>query len=141
MGLSQFDPSTIPPFSVIRVPYQFDGSPDVQSKLFVVLGHLEGVAFCIKTTSKKSNYTDRRRRMGVVCFEAGEVACFDLETYIEPDNQFPIKHYDILRAHQNGKLEIHKLPTDFPDRLMAAIDASITISPREKSRLSKYLSK
>ena len=138
-----FDPSSIPPFSVIRLPYRFGNDPPV-SKLFVVLGHkLNGrrdwYAICIKATSNAAAYADQRKRRGCVHYPARSLECFPLETFIEIDNQFPISHADIRRAHQDGQFESHDLPDDFETRLHEAIQASITLSPREKQRLLELL--
>lgn len=137
-----FDPSSIPPFSVIRVPYRFGNAPPV-SKLFVVLGHkLNGrdlYAICIKATSNATSYADQRRRQGCVHYPAGALECFPLATFIEIDNQFPIRHADIRRAHHDGLFEMHGLPEDFETKLCEAIRASITLSPREKQRLAEFI--
>jgi hypothetical protein len=115
------------------------------SKLFVVLGHKSdglGIwyAICIKTTSNQTIYgSDARRRQGCVHYPAGTLGCFPLSTYIETDNQFPIKHDDIRRAHQNGQFEVHALPGDFEQRLCVAIEASITLSRREKQRFREFV--
>jgi hypothetical protein len=140
----RFDPSTIPPFSVIRIPYRFGNEPPV-SKLFVVLGHkTDGLgvsyAIAIKATSNGALYAgDTSRRQGCVCYPPGALECFPLATFVEPDNQFPIKHTDISRADQAGQFEVHCLPNDFEQRLCAAINASITMSRREKLRMAEFV--
>jgi hypothetical protein len=141
---SPFDPSSIPPFSVIRVPYRFGNEPPV-SKLFVVLGHKSdgrGIAYAIaiKATSNEALYAgDARRRQGCVCYPPGALECFPRATFVEPDNQFPIKHMDIRRAYQAGQFELHCLPEDFEQQLCTAIKASITMSLREKQRMAEFV--
>jgi hypothetical protein len=139
-----FDPSSIPEFSIIRIPYQFGADPPL-SKLFVVLGHKTdgfgtSYAVCIKTTSNVDLYSDQRKRKGCVCYKAGELECFPAElTFVEPDNQFPISHVDIIAANRNGKFENHLLPDDFQERLCVAIKSSITLSVRQKQRLAEFV--
>lgn len=139
-----FDPSTIRPFSVIRVPYQFEDKEPV-SKLFVVLGHRTdgfGISYavCIKTTSHKELYLDERKRKGCVRYQGGDLDCFPAEiTFVEPDNQFPIAHTDIMSAERKGKFENHALPQDFESRLCEAIRCSITLSTRQKQRLAEFV--
>ena len=59
-----------------------------------------------------------RKKKGCVCFEAGGLECFPAKlTFIEPDNQFPIKHVDIMAANRNSQFENHALPEDFEERL------------------------
>ena len=143
MGKS-FDPSAIPAFSVIRLPYEFAGKKPV-SKLFVVLGHKiapngVGYAICIKTTSNADLYSEERKKKGCVCYEAGEVECFPADmTFVEPDNQFGIAHVDIMAANRNGQFANHLLPGDFEARLCAAIKHSITLSPFQKKCLAEFV--
>jgi hypothetical protein len=95
---------------------------------------------CIKTTSNKELYSDERKQKGCVCYKAGDLDCFPADlTFIEPDNQFPIAHVDIMAARRKGDFENHTLPADFEARLREAIRCSITLSKREKQRLAQFV--
>lgn len=141
MPAPPFDPFAIARFSVIRVPYKFDGDPEPVPKLFVVLRHIEHervwYALCLKTTSQMAFYNNNpAKKRGCVCYRAGEVPCFTKpETIIEPDNQFAIAHAAIVAAHGRGILEIHALPGDFLARLKTAIQNSVTLTKVKRDRL------
>jgi hypothetical protein len=118
------------------VPYLFDGDPKPEEKLFVVLCHKDSFAICIKATSKTALFRNNPAMMkGCVWFPAGQLACFPLDTAIEPDNQFPIPYESIRRAGISGVLEIHQLPVGFESDLRAAINNSATLSPRKRARI------
>jgi hypothetical protein len=144
LGQPVFEAASIPKFSVIRIPYRFGNDPVIE-KLFVVLGHKYdglgvGYAICIKTTKNEAFYNGNPdRQKGCVYFPAGEISCFPLNTYIQPDNQFPIPHADIEKAHGSGTLKIHGLPQDFEKRLCAAVRYSTVLSRREKDRFTDFL--
>jgi hypothetical protein len=90
----------------------------------------------IKATSKTAAYDNNPEKMqGAVCYEASE-SCFDVRTVVEPDNPLAISHQDIVR-HNRGRAFafIGSMPTDFHDRLVAAIHASVTMSPAWKTRM------
>ena len=136
---SPFDPSNISRFSVIRVPYQFQGEIS-KEKLFVVLGHRSRNAICIKATSKVDLYVNNPEMMaGCVFFKAREISCFSLDTAVQPDNQIPIAHRDIIAAHRDGSLEITLLPDSFEERLRKAITDSTTLDDRLRARLLELL--
>ena len=121
---------------MIRVPYQFDGDPHPVEKLFVVIGHRDEYAICIKATSKTAVFRNNpSMRKGCVWYDAGVIPCFPLDTAIEPDNQIPIPHEVIRRAHCNGTLQIHELPPQFEDDLRGAIGSSATLSMAKRIRI------
>ena len=121
---------------MIRVPYQFDGDPRPEEKLFVVLCHKDSFAICIKATSKTALFKNNPAMMkGCVWFPARQLSCFPLDTAIEPDNQFPIPHQSIRKASADGVLQVHQLPPEFENDLRTAINNSATLSPRKRARI------
>jgi len=86
-----------------------------ETKRFVILGHREGYAICIKATTKVEIYKNNPERLsGCVYYQAKEVTFFETETVIQPDNPFPIPHPYIADCEKNGKLQIlGNLPKDF----------------------------
>ncbi|MGA2601109.1 MAG: hypothetical protein ABSH09_29430, partial [Bryobacteraceae bacterium] len=136
LGTPRFDPHSIPTLSVIRLPYLFDGAERAVKKRFVVLAHIDGHAICIKATSKTTIYeTNCDMMAGCVYYRAGELDCFPESTAIQPDNQIPIRHYLITSAESRGELEVWQLPHDFREKLIDAIENSITLNRRQKERL------
>ena len=137
--MSSFDPSTILEFSVIKCPVTLEGI--VQEKRFVIISHKEGHAICLKASSKVARYlADSELLNGVVFYKAAEVSSFEKDTVIQPDNQFPIAHSDLLRHHQSRQLTIlGEMPPDFREKLLAATDQSSTMSERTKGRLRSAL--
>ena len=136
MPVPLFDPRSLQRFSVIRVPYHFDGDPGPEEKLFVVLCHKDEFAICIKATSKTAVFKNNPDMMkGCVWFSAGQLDCFPHDTAIEPDNQIPVPYEAIRKAHNCGSLEVHELPDRFENDLRAAIDRSATMSPRKRARI------
>ena len=92
----------VAPFSVIRLPYAFGHEKPIP-KLFVVIGHVAEIAFCLKTTSQTEAYDNNpARKQGCVCYEGGLIGCFPLKTYVETDNQFPIEHREIIKYQRAG---------------------------------------
>ena len=140
-SLSGFDPSAIPQFSVISLPYAYQGDPQPQLKRFVVISHIQEFAFCIKATSKVSLYINNPQMLaGCVLYRAGECDCFECDTAVQPDNQVPIRHADISSSHERGELQIlGTMPEDFKERLRAAANNSFRIVPRERNRLLQFL--
>jgi len=96
-------------------------------------------AFCIKATSKTTAYANNPKRLaGVVFYRAGVISFFEKDTVIEPDNQFPIPHYDLIRQHSNASGDVRllgALPSDFPAALAKAVRDSVTMPPSKKKRL------
>lgn len=134
MAEQQFDPASIPKFSVIRIPYRFEGVKS--EKLFVVICHRGINAICIKATSKVEVYKNNPVMMkGCVHYQAGVLDCFPLETIVQPDNQIPIPHADILRCSMNGTLEVHPPLPNFEVEFRRAINASDTLDDRRRERL------
>jgi hypothetical protein len=137
---SNFDPTAIPRFSVIRVPYKFPEDILPLSRLFVVLVHVGGHAVCIKTTTKTALYENNPSQMvGCVYFKGGEASCFPENTVIQPDNQIPIEHDHIRSSHIRGQVQIYTLSADFPARLRAAVKKSETLTGRERKRIEAML--
>lgn len=134
-----FKPQDISKFSVIKLPYTFEGVTKL--KRFVVIGHLSGYLIAIKPTSKMERYdADARVAAGAVIYEKGDTTCFDQRTAIEPDNQIPISHSSLAAHDRNGSLEIlGVLPSDFREKLLQAIDKSITMEKNKKERIKKVI--
>jgi hypothetical protein len=65
---------------------------------------------------------------------------FHKKTYIQPENQFAVSHYD-LRVHQSGgRLQVcGALPEDFRDRLLCAIRDSLLLDRKGKHWLAEAL--
>jgi hypothetical protein len=74
-----------------------------------------------------------------VFYPAGEVSCFPRDTYVQPDNQFPISHYAISECYRKGNLHPWRLPDDFEFRLRDAIRNSPLLSKVQRDRLVKIL--
>jgi hypothetical protein len=134
-----FNPSAIPLFSVIRVPYVFDGANVL--KRFVVISHANAHAFCLKTTSQTETFdADPSQLQGVVVYETGECPLFQKRTIIDPRNQFPIAHSALVVHESNGNFENPGvLPADFKARLIEAITKSRVIERNRKKRLLSQL--
>ena len=99
-----FDPSQIPLFSVIRIPYEFEGVEE--PKRFVVIGHVSSFAICVKVTSRMERYARAELAAGVVIYEEGEVQCLQRRTAVQPDNQIPIAYEQLVRHQRANRLEI-----------------------------------
>jgi len=144
LAAARFDPFTIEPFSVIRLPYRFEGG-HLLEKMFVVLGHRrdglgEAYAICLKATSQIAVYQNNPGKMrGCVYYAAGQTTCFAVDTVVQPDNQIPIKHSALADAHFDGGLTRGTLPTEFAAQLRTAIANSITMSKAQKARLLELL--
>lgn len=134
-----FDPGSIPPYSVIRIPVYLNEI--CERKRFVVLSHFNSCAIVIKPTSKIEQFTHNKNlAAGVVMYKAGEVAVFEKATAVDPGNQFAIPHKELIDHHTNGELEILGiLPPEFEADLRDAIDDSMDLSPRKKDRLRSLL--
>lgn len=123
---------------MIRVPYHFEGDLRPEEKLFVILCHKDSFAICIKATSKTAIFRNNPAMMkGCVWFPARRVDCFPLDTAVEPDNQIPIPYESIRKAEYDGVLEVHQLPAAFEIELRAAINNSVTLSPRKRQRIQE----
>jgi hypothetical protein len=135
-----FDPSSLARFSVIHLPYTFQGV--TVKKLFVVIGHEKQFAFCIKTTTNATFYQNSPELLaGCICYKKGEVSFFTQDTLVQPENQFPIAHQAMVEAERAGTLSIvGKMPEDFGEKLAKAINASIRLDARKKARILKFIS-
>ena len=134
-----FDPRSIPPYTVIRVPVVLNGV--LERKRFVVISHFNSSALVIKPTSGVQRFqSNKNLAAGVVMYDAGEVAVFELPTVVDPGNQFAILHKQLIDYHTNGELEIlGTLPPEFEADLRDAIDDSIELSLVKKKRLKSQL--
>lgn len=134
-------PRNLPPFTVIRIPFSFDGGQTYQHKFFVILGHYCNAAFCIKATSRTAFYDNNPDKMcGCVCYEAGEVEFFSKRTIIEPDNRFEIPHHQLVDDQNRDTLGVlGSLPSDFGRCLKAAMGNSQTLDRRQRAWLRATL--
>lgn len=77
---------------------------------------------------------------GCIFYPAGQLKFFPGDTFVQPDNQFPISHTVIVEAHENRSFEqLGVMPADFKEKLIKAVNASITINSRKKSRILKAI--
>jgi hypothetical protein len=134
-----FDPAALPPFTVILIPYTFENV--TVKKIFIIVCHENGFAFCIKTTSNSEYYKNSPALMaGCVFYKAKEHSCFHEDTYIQPDNQFGIAHSQIADAEKTSALTIlGTMPADFKEKLTKAVTSSITMNSRKKARILKAM--
>lgn len=98
-------------------------------------------AICLKATSQLDAYKNNPRRIpGVVLYRAGIIPLFEKDTIIDPEKQFPIAHYELIKQHASGDFGVlGVLPGDFPEALAKAVRASITMSPNQKARILELL--
>lgn len=146
MAQRKFDPSVIPKYSVLLLPYTVSDDDYVKNNFFVVLGHKElsdsgtCVAFVIKATSQIKAYQNNPDRLrGVVFYKSGEVECFRKDTVITPENLTLLPHETIADAYFDNILERCPPLRDFEERLTKAIQQSITLSSKDKHRLRSIL--
>lgn len=142
MQTISFDPQAdLPPFTAFRCPYRFSEGDEPEPKRFVVLGHQNGYAICLKATSKFEQYLACPERLAwVVEYAAASLEFFPQRTAIQPDNQFPIPHTALQLHHANRQLQVlGALPADFPARLRAAVGASTVMRPKQKQRVLAFL--
>jgi hypothetical protein len=136
-----FDASTLAPYTVIRVPQAFEDQEPGPKRL-IVIGHLAGVAVCVKATSKTAVYKNNpeMRESGVLIPIGKYPACFPKETIIQPDNQTPISHAKLNDWHRKGELDIFgALPqNEFEPELLKAADGE-RIRPEKKKRIVTLL--
>jgi hypothetical protein len=135
------DLSALSQYCVIRVPFRFFGQLFDETKLFVILGHVNNYAICLKATSKVAIYQNNAEKMaGCVFYRSGEISFFDRDTAIQPDDQIPIHHKQLEAAQKAGTLEnLGPLPPDFEAKLRSAIENSTTLDDRRRSRLIDLL--
>jgi hypothetical protein len=88
----------------------------------------------MKATSHTSLYDNNHEmRAGVVYYKAGELSYFPMNTAIQPDNLHPIPYAHIATCHANSTLKyLGQMPTDFHEKLLAAVKASVTLSEERK---------
>lgn len=132
---SAFDPTRFPPHTVIRVRIRFDGDPEEQYKLLVVLFHDGGFAVCAKATSKVERYRDNPERVaGVAFIPANEVSCFTRETAIQVDNLFPVPH-----ASLHPSCIVGCVPAARQLEIVEAVRTSIVLPEGRKRRILRAL--
>ena len=137
-----FDPEVqLPPFTVILFPYRFENA--TISKIFVVLCHERGYAFCIKTTANLAFYQNSPGLLsGCIPYKRGELGLFAEDTVIQPDNQFPISHASLIEASERGALRVlGTMPADFKEKLIRAINSSVLMDSRKKERILRRIPK
>ena len=121
------------------MPYEYQGEAPVP-KIFVLICHEVNSAICFKATSQVSIYANNTAlRAGVVFYASGDIPFLPVDTAIQPDNPHPIAHADINRCMANGTFEpLGTMPDDFAQKLVSAINASITMKPvRKKNFLAR----
>jgi len=73
---------------------------------------------------------------GAVHCPVGSTPCFHGETVVQPTTRSPYPHTNIACSTMKGTFaSFGTMPADFRDRLIAAIGASVTISPARKKNL------
>jgi hypothetical protein len=123
---------------VIRIPYTFEGKRT--EKLFVVLCRRGAHSICIKATSKTEIYNNNPDMMkGCIHYQVGAVACFTVDTVVQPDNQFPISDGDLRKAFSDGNLTVYPPIANFEQELCRAIRDSVTLDDRHRERLIAML--
>lgn len=129
------DPSKLAPFSVIHCPVTLEG--EWTYKRFVVISHRAEYVICLKATSKVERYfADQQLLDGVLSYKAGDCACFECDTVIQPDNQFPISYKDLVDCDARGELKVlGDLPRNAKEQLINAVRNSYTMAPRKQERL------
>ena len=142
--MASFDPFSIVKFSVVRVPYRFEGQ-HLLEKYFVVLGHWtdgsgDSYAIAVKATSGVAVYLNNQEKMrGCVFYRGGQLPCFPCDTVIQPDNQIPLAHKMLADVHFDGGIQCWPLPPDFEAIFRAAVANSISMDKKKKQRLIAVL--
>jgi hypothetical protein len=139
--LENFDPNSLKRYCVIALPHRFGGEDYDERKIFVVLCHHNHHTICLKATSRVDIYKNNKEAMaGVVFYQAGQFKAFHLDTAVQPDNCVAIPHEKLRESKQNLKLDVFgTLPGNFQDRLLEAIDNSLTLDDRQRKRLLNIL--
>ncbi len=110
---------------------------------FVVIGHIAPALVCLIPTTNTDRYdNDETRRAGAVCFEAGEVDCFERKTVIEPieKNRLALPYNTVIRANNNSAFrELRPLPQDFHHKLIVAVENNPTLNAVARARWRKFL--
>ena len=103
----------------------------------MVVAHKNGYVICLKATSKVERYFyDKKLLDGVLSYKAGDCACFERDTVIQPDNQFPISYKDLVYQEKYGKLKVlGHLPANAKEKLIEAVNSSYTMDSRKQERL------
>lgn len=71
-----------------------------------------------------------------VLYQVGEVSFLPQKSAVQPDNSFPIGHAHFKRYADKHEFRIEgKMPNDFHDRLVAAINASCLLKPKKVAEL------
>jgi hypothetical protein len=130
---SDFDASSLEPYTVIRIPQAFG---DQLPKRFVVVGHNQGAAVCVKTTSQTLGYKNSRENMeSCVFYEKGKQPnCFSDETAVQPNNIVAYRYEQLNEWYRDGTLHVFGiLPFEYFKReLMRALDGVLTTETIKK---------
>ena len=138
--MSGFDPRTLQPFTVIRCSVELDGDGERKEKRFLVIAHRDRHVICLKATSQVERYRSNEKILkGVLLYEAGECACFEHCTVIQPDNRFAISYDDLIGDAARRELQILGTLPKAKERLMAAVQSSFTMNAREREGFLKLL--
>jgi hypothetical protein len=141
---NQFNPLEIGRYSVIRVHWEFYPNPP-QAKLFVVLRHArmksEHGCLCIRATSKTAHYESNTERMqGAVLYQAKELVFFPKKTIIAPENRITILHSHMQKESLKSHYKVEgKMPDDFHDRLVKAINHNVLLEPKAAQELLEHI--
>jgi len=141
LRLTPFNPSSIAPYTVIALPWKFQDDLYAERKLFVVIGHQNGFALCLKATSQTNIYKNNKDAMaGVVFYHADTLPCFPEDTAIQVDNCVPIPHSTLIDEKNRLRLEVRQvLAGDFENNLRNAIANSVMLDDRKRTRLNQIL--
>jgi len=128
----KFDPASIPPYSVVLAPVLFPGEVAEERKLLITFRHQAGSVECIKPTSNTAPFkANGRRAKGCVFYPAGDLAVFPKDTFIDPESRFTVPYSKLTDPHCVRA----RLPRDFRDKLIYAINASFLLSVYDKMDL------
>jgi hypothetical protein len=126
----------LPPFTVIRFPFDFQEGNGLELKRFIVIGHLKDSAILIKTTSRVEYYKARPELLpGVVVCAAEEYDPFKQATVIDPANAFAVPHANLEKFHNAYTLDMLGCVPQLRDRLAQAISNNRKIERARKSGL------
>jgi hypothetical protein len=126
----------LPPCTVVRFPFDFKDGRGLELKMFLVVGHRNGCAILIKTTSRTEHYKSRPELLaGVVVCTANQYAAFKYETVIDPENDFAVPHSQLQRFYNAYTINILGSIPELRDLLIAAITNNRQIEPARKNGL------
>ena len=130
----------LPPFSVIRFPFDFRDGNGLQLKRFVVVGHRDGVAILIKPTSRLDYYQAQPDLLaGVVHCAAAQFTPFEDETILDPANAFAVPHDNLRRFHAAFTLDRLGVIPELRELLTMAVHGNKKIERARRENLLRYL--